>query len=118
MVLKIAHRGFSAIAPENSLEAFRNVVKLKVDMVEFDIHKTKDNHIVVIHDDNVERTTNGKGNINDLTLGEIRNLHIKNGEPIPTLEEVIAVLKNHCGMNIEIKDEALSIPVVNIIKKE
>ena len=96
MVLKIAHRGASHYSPENTIEAFKEALKLKVDVVEFDVHHTKDGKLIVMHDDNVNRTTDGLGPIHEFSLKHIRKLHEPNGEPVPTLQEVLDVLKNKC----------------------
>lgn len=73
-VLNIAHRGGRGLAPEGTIAAFDNAMALKVDMFEFDTHITKDGHLVVIHDSTVDRTTNGTGWVNDMTLEEIQSL--------------------------------------------
>lgn len=117
MVLRIAHRGASNYAPEDSLEAFRKSVKLKIDAVEFDVHHTKDGELVIIHDHNVKRTTDGLGLIHKLSLKELRKFHESNGEPIPTLQEVIDILKNKCICKIDIKDEGILKKVLDVIKK-
>jgi len=117
MVLRIAHRGASNYAPEDSLEAFRKSVKLKIDAVEFDVHHTKDGKLVIIHDHNVKRTTDGLGLIHKLSLKELRKFHESNGEPIPTLQEVIDILKNKCICKIDIKDEGIFKKVLDVIEK-
>lgn len=118
MVLRIAHRGFSSEAPENSIESFKKAAKSGIDMVEFDVHETKDGRIIVMHDQTLDRTTDGKGVIKDLTLKEIRKFHEANGEHVPTIEEVIRILRKNCALNIEIKDKHLANKVLAIIKKE
>ena len=105
MVLRIAHRGASSYAPENTLEAFRKAVKLKLDIVEFDVHHTKDGKLVIIHDHNIKRTMDGLGLIHKLSLKELRKFHEPNGESVPTLQEVINILKGHCILKIDIKDD-------------
>ncbi|MBU9721029.1 MULTISPECIES: glycerophosphodiester phosphodiesterase [Bacillaceae] len=70
----IAHQGGEHLAPSNTLEAFHQAVEMGVDALEFDIHMTKDGHLVAIHDNTVDRTTNGTGRVNDLTLDEIQEL--------------------------------------------
>lgn len=72
--LVIAHRGGKALAPENTMEAFKNATRLGVDMLEYDLHLTADGHLVVIHDETVDRTTNGSGKVNDMTLEQIKEL--------------------------------------------
>lgn len=116
-VLVIAHQGGEHLAPSNTLEAFTNAEKLGVDVIEFDIHMTKDKHLVTIHDDTVDRTTNGTGKVNELTLEEIQSLdaghyfqdldgsyNYKGKDVyIPTIEEVFEAIPN-MKWNIEIKD--------------
>jgi glycerophosphoryl diester phosphodiesterase len=111
----IGHRGGAALAPENTLACYRKGIEAGADMIEIDIHLTRDGHVVVCHDQSVDRTTNGKGLIRELTLNEIRQLHIvdRNGnqtnERIPTLEEVFQLFQevrsngNPCQLLIEIK---------------
>ena len=89
----IAHRGGPKYAPENTLAAFRNAVTQGVDWLEFDVQMTKDGVLVVIHDDTVDRTTNGTGAVRDLTLEQIRVLDAGQGEKIPTFEEVLKLAK-------------------------
>ena len=116
MILKIAHRGASCYAPGNTLEAFKKALKLKVDVVEFDVHHTKDGKLIVMHDDNVNRTTDGVGPIHKFSLKQIRKLHKPNGEPVPTLQEVLDVLKNKCICKIDIKDKRTVDKVIKLIK--
>jgi glycerophosphoryl diester phosphodiesterase len=84
-----AHQGQSGQFPENTMAAFRNAVDLGADWLEMDVQMTQDGQLVVIHDETVDRTTNGSGRIADLTLAEIRALEAGNGEQIPTFKEVI-----------------------------
>jgi glycerophosphoryl diester phosphodiesterase len=98
----IAHRGGAALAPENTLIAFRKAQSLGVDMLEYDVHMTKDGHLVVIHDETVDRTTNGEGSVSEMTLAQIKRLdaayHYRDirgnyvyrgqGVTIPTVEEL------------------------------
>ncbi len=117
MVLKIAHRGASNYAPENTLEAFEKAIELKADIVEFDVHCTKDSKLIVMHDRTLKRTTDGFGLIHNLPFREIRKFHEPNGEKIPTLEEVLYILKNKCIAKIDIKDRWAWEKVVKVIKK-
>lgn len=95
MVDIIAHRGGSLLWPENSLMAFRNSSQLAVEGIEFDVHRSKDGQLIVIHDARLERTSTGKGTLADMTLAEIRQgaLRGTGGEKVPTLAEVLALLK-------------------------
>ena len=117
MVLKIAHRGGSNYAPENTLGAFKKAVKLKVDIIEFDVHHTKDGKLIVMHDHNVNRTTDCLGFIHGFSLKQIRKCHEPNGEPVPTLQEVLDILKNRCIGKIDIKDEGIINKVIKLIRK-
>ncbi|MCS7229237.1 MAG: glycerophosphodiester phosphodiesterase family protein [Candidatus Kryptonium sp.] len=112
--LLIAHRGLSAIAPENTLSAFKIALRHKADMIELDVRITKDGTPVVIHDAKVNRTTNGTGKVKDLYLWLLRELdagswfHPKyKGEKIPTLEEVLELFAKKVPINIEIKSSSL-----------
>lgn len=115
--LVIAHRGGKALAPENTLEAFRNSAELGVDVLEYDVHITADGELVVIHDETVDRTTNGSGFVNNMTLSEIKKLdagfhfedengdHIfrASGVEVPTVYEVFSEFSEHKHL-IELKD--------------
>lgn len=106
-----AHRGASAYAPENTLPAFRLAVEMNADGIECDIHLTRDKQFVVCHDDSIDRTSDGKGKIEDLTLAEIKahDFGAKfdekfRGTTAPTLREMLDVVKGMNPVNIEIKD--------------
>lgn len=109
--LNFAHRGFSGKYPENTLLAFQKAFDLGVDGIELDIQLTKDQELVVIHDTTVNRTTNGKGYIKDMTLTELRQLNAaakfpacSTNEMIPTLEEYFQwVADKELVTNIELK---------------
>jgi glycerophosphoryl diester phosphodiesterase len=101
-VLAIAHRGASGYAPENTLAAFRRAVAQGVSFIETDMHLTRDAHFVAIHDETVDRTTNGRGAVHNMTLAEVRRLDAGSwfasefmGERIPTLEEILDFTRKH-----------------------
>ncbi len=105
----IAHRGASAYAPENSLAAFSLALKQEADAIELDVKLTKDNQVIVMHDQTVNRTTNGSGYVKDLLLSEIRKLDCGShfdvefkGEKVPTLDEVLAQVGKITYVNIEL----------------
>ena len=115
--LNIAHRGGMGLAPENTIYAFKNAVSYGSEIFELDVHATRDGEIVVIHDDTVDRTTNGSGRVNDLTLAEAQQLDAAyhytadsgrsfplrgKGLRIPTLKEIFQAFPD-CRVNIEIK---------------
>jgi glycerophosphoryl diester phosphodiesterase len=98
----IAHRGASGHAPENTLAAYERAVQLGAGFIETDLHLTRDARFVAIHDATLERTTNGRGNVHDFTLAELRELDAGMwfdrefmGQRIPTLEEVLKFGKDH-----------------------
>lgn len=113
--LAIGHRGACGYAPENTLASFKKALELGVDMVEFDVYLCKSGEVVVIHDDTVDRTTNGTGFINDLTLKQLKQLDIDNGEKVPTLQEVLDCIDRKCIVNIELKGPHTALPVAKII---
>jgi len=106
-VMVTAHRGDWRNAPENSLPAFRSAIEMGVDLVELDLNKTKDGVIVIMHDNTIDRTTDGKGRPSDYTLAEIKKFHLRNGQgrvtrnPIPTLEEVMLLAKGKILVNLD-----------------
>jgi glycerophosphoryl diester phosphodiesterase len=111
--LVIAHRGASAYAPENTLPAFNLAIELGADGVELDVSLTQDGVPVVLHDDTVDRTTNGRGAVNQMTLAQVQQLDASNkfekyrGARIPTLEEVLRAITCRGSVNIELKNLTL-----------
>lgn len=110
----IAHRGFSARAPENTLCAFREALRTRADRVEFDVLLTRDQVPVVIHDALLDRTTNGRGPVAELELARVRELDAGSwfgpdfaGERVPTLDEVLDLCAGRVSVNVEIKEEAV-----------
>ena len=108
-----AHRGNSAYFPENTLPAFASALELPVDMLEFDLHMTRDGQIIMMHDHMVDRTTDGTGLIRDLTLAQIKKLDAGvwkdprfAGTRVPTFVEFLEMLKDRPDMtfNVEFKD--------------
>jgi len=117
-ILIIGHRGASAIAPENTFKAFKKAIELKADYVEFDIHKTKDGEIIIIHDSDTFNATGVKGLIKDMTLDQIKSLDAGEGEKIPTLQELISITRKKMGLQIEIKSINLLDKMIQILKEE
>lgn len=112
-MINFAHRGASGNFPENTLLAFEKAINIKAAGIELDVHKTKDNRLVVIHDEDIERTFYGKGLVKDFTLEELKNFKcrkelFRDNEKckIPTLEEVLELIKKtDLILNIEIKTD-------------
>ena len=124
MVLNIAHRGASGNFPENTVCAFRAAIDAGAEMCELDVQLSRDGAIVVIHDETVERTTDGKGEVAELTLEELKRLDAGakfkggavKGERIPTLDEVFSATSGKCGLNIELKAGGLEHQVAQIMQ--
>lgn len=136
--LILGHRGASAYAPENTLAAFHLAHELGADGIELDVQLTRDKVPVIIHDDTVDRTTDGKGRVSEMTVAEIRRLDAGSwkseeygGEPIPTLAQVFDSLRDWlrptgrlrpCLVNVELKTErvrtdGLERQVLNVIAR-
>ena len=113
-IMNIAHRGASGYAPENTLAAFDKAVEMQADYIEIDVQLSKDDLPVVIHDDTLDRTTNGTGNISAYTLQELKSLDAGSwfdkkyaGEKIPSLNEVLEMYGEKINILIELKSPEL-----------
>ena len=115
-ILKIGHRGAKGYEPENTLLSFQKALDLKVDAIELDIHLSLDGEIIVIHDETINRTTNGKGFVNTLSLPELKAFRIEDEHHIPTLTEVFDLINQQCLINIEIKGKGITKAVVELIE--
>jgi glycerophosphoryl diester phosphodiesterase len=115
-LLRIAHRGSSEFEPENTLGAFKKSLRLEVDMVELDIRVCKSGELVVFHDISVERTTNGKGKVRNLTLAQLKTFVTANNEHIPTFEEALNLLLKKTVVNIDIKTAKALKPLIHTLR--
>ena len=111
MVANVAHRGASGNYPENTLIAFQKALEIGVDEIELDLHSTRDGHLVVMHDADVDRTTDGTGAIAELTLAEIKALDAGSAfggqfrsERVPTWEEALDLVQGKVGLNVHLKE--------------
>jgi glycerophosphoryl diester phosphodiesterase len=116
-MLRISHRGARAYAPENTLTSFKKALEIGVDAVELDVRKTKDNQLVVIHDADVKRTTNGEGLVSELTLKEIKGFSAEGGEKIPTLQEALDFLDKKVKVFIELKEAGVEEQVLSKVNE-
>ncbi len=116
-MLKVGHRGAKAYEPENTLRSFKRAIELGVDAVELDVRETKDNEIVVIHNSDVNKTTDGNGQVNQLTLEQIKSLVTDKGEQIPTLEEVLEFVGTQVKILIELKETGIEERVLGLIRE-
>lgn len=122
-ILVAAHRGVWSAAPENSISAIQAAIDVGAHIVEIDIHRTKDDELILMHDSTVDRMTNGKGKIAELTLADIKALRLKTGsggadasstnETVPTLREAMETAKHRIMVNVDkcwkFRDEVWSI---------
>lgn len=108
-----AHRGASIEFPENTLAAFRRALELNVEGIELDVHLSADGHAVVIHDETVDRTTDGSGAVAEMTLEQLKALDAGGGEPVPTLGEVLDLVGDALHVDIEIKAKEAGDAVLN-----
>ena len=116
-MLKIGHRGARGYEPENTLIGFQKALALNVDQIELDIHSSADGEIMVIHDETIDRTTNGSGYVNSFTRLELQQFQIEGQQYIPTLIEVLNLIDRKCSINIEIKSNGLANKLVGIIEQ-
>ena len=108
VVLVAAHRGSHANFPENSINAIKESIRTGIDIIEIDIRQTRDKKLVVLHDKNIDRTTNGTGLITNYYLDDLQNFNLMfEGKPtkerIPTLSEIFAITKDKCIVNLDFK---------------
>ena len=113
----VAHRGASGHAPENTFAAFTKAIEMGADAIEIDVHQTADGRIVVIHDDTLERTTDGRGSVASKTLKELQKLDAGSwfspafaGERIPVFSEFLELAKGKVGIIVEVKHGSQTYP--------
>ncbi|MFV5699624.1 glycerophosphodiester phosphodiesterase [Flavobacterium sp. ZT3R17] len=124
---KIGHRGVKGYEPENTLVSFQKALDMQLDGIELDVHLSADDELMVIHDETIDRTTNGKGFVNKLSLRELKTFRIHNkhdpgllaelAQQIPTLKEVFDLVNQGCFINIELKNYDTAEKVVSLIEK-
>ena len=113
----IAHRGASVYAPENTVLAFEKAIEQDCDMIEIDVHATKDGGLAVIHDDTLDRTTDRKGRVCDFTFEELIDVDAGEGQRIPSLQQVIDLVTGKVGLVVELKETGLERKVVEHLSK-
>lgn len=113
----VGHRGAAGYAPENTLAAIQKGIALGVDFVEIDVRRTLDGALVALHDETVDRTTNGKGRVDRLSLRETQTLDAGNGQHIPTLEEVLEAVVGKTGLMLELKIKGAAQQTVEAVRR-
>ncbi|MDG5820435.1 glycerophosphodiester phosphodiesterase [Natronococcus sp. A-GB7] len=112
----IAHRGFAATAPENTIAAVQSAAA-HADAVEFDVRRCGSGELVVVHDETTDRVTGVEGAVVDTPLEELRSLSVlDSGERIPTLEEMLAAVPDHLEINLEMKAEGIAADVLDALE--
>ncbi|WLQ46580.1 glycerophosphodiester phosphodiesterase family protein [Streptomyces poriferorum] len=113
--LTIGHRGVMGVEPENTLRSFIHAEQAGMDLIELDLHLSKDGALAVMHDAEVDRTTDGKGPIADKTLSELRELDAGQGERVPVFEEVLDAVRS--PLQAEIKDVAAARTLAEVMRR-
>ncbi|MBY8885611.1 glycerophosphodiester phosphodiesterase [Streptomyces sp. PTM05] len=113
----IGHRGVMAAEPENTLRSFLRAEREGLDGIELDLHLSKDGALVVMHDETVDRTTDGRGAVADLTLDELRTLDAGLGERVPVFEEVLDAVGPGLPIQAEIKDVAAARVLAGVLRE-
>lgn len=111
----IGHRGACGYQPENTLSSFQTALEMGCPWIELDVYVVE-GELIVIHDDTLERTTNGKGRVSECDLSYLRSLDAGEGQQIPTLMEVIHLVNHQAGINVELKGPETALPVSNLLK--
>lgn len=113
----IGHRGCAGVEPENTLLGIRRAIEMGCPMVEIDV-QLLEGKLVVLHDEVLDRTTNGDGPLGDYTVDQLRSLDAGKGEKVPFLEEVLVACRGHCHLNIELKAEGTAEAVTLLLESQ
>jgi len=117
MIEVIGHRGAAGLEPENTLRSVRRAIELGVDRVEIDVRVSRDGRLVIMHDETVDRTTNGHGYVSELTFDELRSLDAGMGEKIPTLKEILEFTMGKAKLEIELKVPEATEPTIQLVEE-
>ena len=117
-VLRIGHRGAAGHAPGNTLLSIETAIRIGVDLIELDIQRTRDEHLIVLHDRFLQPSTTGSGLAADHTLAEVREIRtVPDNQPIPTLTEVLEAVSGHAGLMLEIKQPRIAESVAEAVRR-
>lgn len=111
------HRGAAGLVAENTLESIEEALNHKVDGIEIDVHKCKSGELIVIHDETLQRTTNGVGKVSDYRLQELNKYTTIEGYKIPTLNQVLDLVNTKCNINVELKGIGTAMPVIELLEE-
>ncbi len=115
-VFRIGHRGAAGHAPENTIAAIQKGISLNADLVELDVRRTRDGCLVVIHDEQVDRTTDGSGLVSALTCEQLRRLDAGDGQGVPRLEAALSAASGLTGLMLEVKAPGIAAEVCNLVQ--
>jgi glycerophosphoryl diester phosphodiesterase len=115
-ILRIGHRGACGHAPENTLASIEQAIVLRCTLTEVDLQRTSDDELILLHDERVDRTTNGRGCVANLTLPDIRTLDAGGGESPPTLDDVLKAASGRIGLILELKTGGSAYDVCAIVR--
>jgi glycerophosphoryl diester phosphodiesterase len=107
-ILRIGHRGACGHAPENTLASIEQAITLRCAFTEVDVQRTSDDELVLLHDERVDRTTNGRGCVSELTLSDVQKLDAGGGQSPPTLEDALKAANGRIGLILELKTGGLA----------
>ncbi len=113
----LAHRGQNVTSPENTLLAYSKAIELDADYIEIDVRLCADDYLVVSHDADLKKTADIDKKIRDLTLKQLKEIDLGQGQNVPTLEEVLQLCKNRIGIHIEIKEDGLTQDIAHLVIK-
>lgn len=116
-MLRIGHRGAAGHAPENTLRSIEQAIALGCDLVELDVRRIRDGDLVLLHDERVDRTTNGRGTVARMVLRSLRKLDAGSGERIPTLEEALRAANGRIGLILELKAEGIGGQACTVVRQ-
>ena len=117
MVNIIGHRGAAAAEPENTLRGFRRALDAGAAAVELDVQLTQDGRLAVIHDETVDRTTNGRGRVKDFTMAALQRLDAGRGEPVPALEEVVELVRGRAQLLVDLKQPETALAFLRLCRE-
>ena len=113
----VGHRGARGLVPENTIVGFEKAIELGCELTECDVRFSSDGYLVILHDDTVDRTTNGTGQVADLTFAELRALDAGDGEQIPTFDEVLETIQGRIGLLCELKGPGTAAGAVEAVRR-
>ncbi|MHA2394769.1 MAG: glycerophosphodiester phosphodiesterase, partial [Promethearchaeota archaeon] len=114
----IGHRGAYDEAPENTLKGFRRAIELGADYIEFDVHRSKDGALVIIHGTDILRRMGYNSTIEQMTLEELKKLDFGEGEKVPELKDIISIAKGKVKLLCELKAKGISEEVIKLLQNE